>query len=436
MSFKRKKLGGGAFGIVYSAQLIPSMELVAIKSFHAKDSNDSGIDTSILREICILKRLNHPHIIRLRSVSFEPQIEIIMDNGGQTLGDFIKKTSLSERCKKSSDIEQQIISGLAYMHSLGFAHRDIKPSNILIDDKLIVRLCDLGLATPVSFGNALPKGDASTLLDVSRRNRKLTSCVGSRWYRAPEMFNNTNYTTAVDVWGLGCVLYELIVGQPIFKGPTDLAVISAILKTVPTQKDVLDTVGLGMINIDTCNCTPYFRIKPLYSDVLDLDITMRLSLDQLKLRIESMLVLLPESRIVLPQFGHAQTVHVSAPSPVHIQYIGEFDFIPMSTALDLLNPYVINLAQKIFKFVIYKISESEDAMIRRDGVKRAETIAIISLCTSAKFLGYKHIKYSEAMIELLPSVLKTEGRRIQPEMLIKWEVFALQAVDFRMYEML
>jgi mitogen-activated protein kinase 15 len=96
------------------------------------------------------------------------------------------------------------------MHSADILHRDLKPSNLLINSECHVKVADFGLARSV----AQAKEDSNPLL---------TDYVATRWYRAPEiLLGSTRYTKGVDMWSLGCILAELLVGKPVFPGTSTL----------------------------------------------------------------------------------------------------------------------------------------------------------------------------------------------------------------------
>lgn len=118
----------------------------------------------------------------------------------------------------------QLFRSLAYIHSLGICHRDIKPQNLLLDpDTGVLKLCDFGSA------KHLVKGEPNV------------SYICSRYYRAPELiFGAIDYTTKIDVWSAGCVLAELLLGQPIFPGDSGVDQLVEIIKVLgtPTKEQI------------------------------------------------------------------------------------------------------------------------------------------------------------------------------------------------------
>ncbi len=92
-----------------------------------------------------------------------------------------------------------MLEGLNYMHSNGYIHRDIKLENILISKEGRVKLCDMGFARKYDSQN-------------------LTDYVATRWYRPPELLMGLPYHSAIDIWAIGCIMAEIIDGQPLFPG--------------------------------------------------------------------------------------------------------------------------------------------------------------------------------------------------------------------------
>jgi mitogen-activated protein kinase 15 len=107
-------------------------------------------------------------------------------------------------------IMYQILKAIKYIHSGDLIHRDLKPSNILLDSECNVKIADFGLARSL----ATKEEDAPPVL---------TEYVATRWYRAPEiLLGSTKYTKSVDMWSVGCILGELIIGKSIFPGVSTL----------------------------------------------------------------------------------------------------------------------------------------------------------------------------------------------------------------------
>jgi glycogen synthase kinase 3 beta len=118
----------------------------------------------------------------------------------------------------------QLLRSLAYIHSVGICHRDIKPQNLLLNPTTgILKLCDFGSAK------------------ILVPNEPNVSYICSRYYRAPELiFGATNYTTNIDIWSTGCVMAELMLGQPLFPGESGIDQLVEIIKVLgtPTREQI------------------------------------------------------------------------------------------------------------------------------------------------------------------------------------------------------
>jgi serine/threonine protein kinase len=118
----------------------------------------------------------------------------------------------------------QTFRALSYIHALGYCHRDIKPQNLLVNpESHSLKICDFGSA------KRLVKGEVNV------------SYICSRYYRAPELiFGATDYTPAIDVWSVGCVIAELLVGQPLFPGESGVDQLVEIIKVLgtPTKEQI------------------------------------------------------------------------------------------------------------------------------------------------------------------------------------------------------
>ncbi|KAF0915944.1 hypothetical protein E2562_000582 [Oryza meyeriana var. granulata] len=170
------------------------------------------------REILILRRLDHPNIIKLEglvtsrmSCSLYLVFEY-MEHDLAGLASFpgVKFTESQVKCYM-----QQLLCGLEHCHSRHILHRDIKGSNLLIDNRGILKIADFGLAS---------------FFDPEQRH-PLTSRVVTLWYRPPELLlGATNYGVAVDLWSTGCILAELYAGKPIMPGRTEVEQLHKIFK--------------------------------------------------------------------------------------------------------------------------------------------------------------------------------------------------------------
>lgn len=131
----------------------------------------------------------------------------------------------------------QTLCGLKYIHSASVLHRDLKPGNLLVNADCELKICDFGLA----------RGFETDPEQASKQagGGFMTEYVATRWYRAPEiMLSFQNYTTAIDVWSVGCILAELLGGKPIFKGRDYVDQLNQILNYLGTpSEETLRRVG-------------------------------------------------------------------------------------------------------------------------------------------------------------------------------------------------
>ncbi|XP_033209776.1 glycogen synthase kinase-3 beta-like isoform X4 [Belonocnema kinseyi] len=216
-----KVIGNGSFGVVYQAKLCDTGEMVAIK----KVLQDKRFKN---RELQIMRRLEHCNIVKLKYFFYssgdkkdEVYLNLVLEYIPETVYKVARHYSKSKQTIPISFIKlymYQLFRSLAYIHSLGICHRDIKPQNLLLDPETgVLKLCDFGSA------KLLVKGEPNV------------SYICSRYYRAPELiFGAIDYTTKIDVWSAGCVLAELLLGQPIFPGDSGVDQLVEIIKVLGT----------------------------------------------------------------------------------------------------------------------------------------------------------------------------------------------------------
>ncbi|KAI8976107.1 kinase-like domain-containing protein [Pilobolus umbonatus] len=192
-------LGTGRFGTVYLAQDKHSHKLVALKILRKEKLEEAGIVVFVKREIEIQAHLNHPNILRLYGYFHdETNVYLVLEyaNRGELYYNMERFGPFSETETVKCILD--VTHALSYMHGLGVLHRDIKPENILVGDDGQLKISDFGWAV------------------YDPKPRRRTFC-GTLDYLSPEMVANECHSHGVDVWALGVLCYELLVGKPPFE---------------------------------------------------------------------------------------------------------------------------------------------------------------------------------------------------------------------------
>ncbi|XP_054803042.1 glycogen synthase kinase-3 homolog MsK-3-like [Prosopis cineraria] len=220
-------IGHGSFGVVFQAKCLETGETVAIK----KVLQDKRYKN---RELQTMRLLDHPNIVSLKHCFFsttekeELYLNLVLEYVPETLHRVIRHYNKMNQRMPLIYVKlyfYQICRALAYIHnSIGVCHRDIKPQNLLVNPHTQqLKLCDFGSA------KVLVKGEPNI------------SYICSRYYRAPELiFGATEYSTAIDIWSAGCVLGELLLGQPLFPGESGVDQLVEIIKVLgtPTREEI------------------------------------------------------------------------------------------------------------------------------------------------------------------------------------------------------
>lgn len=196
---KIEKIGEGTYGIVYKAKHKLTGEIVALKRIRL-DADSEGVPSTALREISLLKELNHPNVVQLMEVVHVDKIlYLVFEYLHQDLKKFMETINGDIPISLVKSYLHQLLKGIEYCHTNRILHRDLKPQNLLIDRYGRIKLADFGLAR--SFG--LP-------------TRSFTHEVVTLWYRAPEILLGSKlYTASVDVWSLGCIFAEMVINKKI-----------------------------------------------------------------------------------------------------------------------------------------------------------------------------------------------------------------------------
>lgn len=255
-----KDLGSGHYAIVKEAKNKTTGETVAVKIFHPQQNDDQKKNKQFREETTILMKIHHPNIVNLLDSFVEPisktQIQkyLVLEkiDDGELFDRIVKKTSLPQ--EESKAIFKQILTGLKYLHSQNIIHRDIKPENILLnirrrqspDERQLgpwdedeidiqVKIADFGLAK------------------FTREMQFTNTLCGTPSYVAPEVLVKKGYTSKVDLWSAGVILYVCLCGFPPFSdqlGPPSLKeqIMSAKYAFYSPYWDEIDDAALHLIS--------------------------------------------------------------------------------------------------------------------------------------------------------------------------------------------
>jgi len=209
------EIGRGGFSIVVEASNKQSGLKVAVKRIR-KDQVEGDDIKLLLREVQIMRKLNHPNILKLYEV-FENDEEffLVMElvTGKELFDKIVEKGQYGER--EAANIVRQIVSAVEYLHANGIAHRDLKPENLLtsVDSagQESIKIADFGFSK--NFGE----------------DKLKTSC-GSPGYVAPEVLTNEDYDNSVDMWSVGVIIYILLCGYPPFYADNAPALFKKIME--------------------------------------------------------------------------------------------------------------------------------------------------------------------------------------------------------------
>ncbi|CAD5115689.1 DgyrCDS4640 [Dimorphilus gyrociliatus] len=217
---KLEKLGEGTYATVYKGQSLVTDAVVALKEIRLE--HEEGAPCTAIREISLLRDLKHANIVTLHDIIHtdqcltlvfeyvEKDLKLYMDDCGGILNIWNVKLFLF-----------QLLRGLAYCHARRILHRDLKPQNLLINETGELKLADFGLARAKSFPIKTYSNEVVTL-----------------WYRPPDvLLGSTEYSTPIDMWGVGCIFFEMVCGRPLFPGSSPEDQLTMIFKLLGTPTE-------------------------------------------------------------------------------------------------------------------------------------------------------------------------------------------------------
>ncbi len=219
------RLGEGGFAAVYEGTHEETGERAAIKLLHISKEMDPEVQNRFVREVAILKRLEHENIVGhydagLHDGKIYCALELVECG---TLKDVLAQR-ISLPWREAAEVAQQVALALEHAHEKGCVHRDLKPANLFLSEAGLVKVGDMGLARDLTDSRLTAQGQT----------------VGSYRYMPPEQIRGEeDIDGRLDIYALGCILFEMIAGHVPFDGPDFATIFDQHLEAVPARVDVL-----------------------------------------------------------------------------------------------------------------------------------------------------------------------------------------------------
>ncbi|MFS8000486.1 putative protein-serine/threonine kinase CMGC-CDK-PITSLRE family [Helianthus anomalus] len=218
------KISEGTYGVVHRARDMKTGDIVALKKVKMAGARE-GFPVTALREINILGMLQHPSLVEMKEVVMDDfdGVYMVMEYVDHELKGYMERMKQPFSSSEVKRLMIQLLEGVSYLHDNYVMHRDLKTSNLLLNNDGELKVCDYGMSRQY----------ASPL-------KPYTSLVVTLWYRAPELLlGMKNYSTAVDMWSVGCIMAELLSKKPLFDGSKEPEQIDKIFRTLGTPNDTI-----------------------------------------------------------------------------------------------------------------------------------------------------------------------------------------------------
>ncbi|XP_072950127.1 cyclin-dependent kinase G-2 [Typha angustifolia] len=242
------KINEGTYGVVYRARDKKTGEIVALKKVKMEKERE-GFPLTSLREINILLSFHHPSIVDVKEVvvgSSLDSIFMVMEYMEHDLKGLMETMKQPYSQSEVKCLMLQLLEGVKYLHDNWVLHRDLKTSNLLLNNCGELKICDFGLSR--QYGSPL---------------KPYTQLVVTLWYRAPELLLGAKeYSTAIDMWSLGCIMAELLAKEPLFNGKTEFDQLDKIFRILGTPNEKI-WPGFGKLPRVKVNFVkqPYNRLR-------------------------------------------------------------------------------------------------------------------------------------------------------------------------------
>uniref|UniRef100_A0A914ZPV0 cyclin-dependent kinase n=1 Tax=Parascaris univalens TaxID=6257 RepID=A0A914ZPV0_PARUN len=198
---KLEKLGEGTYASVYKGRSRLTDKFVALKEIRLEQ--EEGAPCTAIREVSLLRDLRHANIVTLHDIVYtDRMLTLVFEYVDRDLKQYLDQCHENIAMYNVRLFLVQLLRGLNYCHRRRVLHRDLKPQNLLINEKGELKLADFGLARAKSVPTKTYSNEVVTL-----------------WYRPPDvLLGSTDYSTHIDMWGVGCILFEMISGRALFPG--------------------------------------------------------------------------------------------------------------------------------------------------------------------------------------------------------------------------
>jgi len=251
---KVEKIGEGTYGVVYKGRNKESGQTIALKKI-TLEQEEEGVPCTTIREIALLKELQHDNVVRLKDVvNTKSSMYLVFEYLDLDLKQHMEVQKLGSSPLLIKKYLYQIISGIAYCHTHRILHRDLKPQNLLIDKNTKeLKLADFGLARAFD-------------IPIKRYTHEVVTL----WYRAPEiLLGSPHYSTPVDMWSIGCIFAEMAMQKPLFPGESEIDQLIRIFQVLGTPNEDL-WPGISTLP-DFSENFPKWEPKDLRTQVPQLD---------------------------------------------------------------------------------------------------------------------------------------------------------------------
>ncbi|KAF9667992.1 hypothetical protein SADUNF_Sadunf15G0080500 [Salix dunnii] len=227
---KLNEINEGTYGKVYKARDKKTGEFVALKKVKMDVGKDRhleeyGFPLTSLREINILMSFDHPSIVKVKEVVMGDldSVFMVMEYMEHDLKELMQVMKQPFSTSEVKCLMLQLLEGVKYLHDNWVLHRDLKTSNLLLNNQGELKVCDFGMSR--QYGSPL---------------KPYTSLVVTLWYRAPELLLGAKqYSTAVDMWSVGCIMAEMLTKKPLFTGKGEIDHLGKIFKTLGTPDETI-----------------------------------------------------------------------------------------------------------------------------------------------------------------------------------------------------